>query len=166
MVNESPSAQGGLAYLGLLFAVAIIGIMLGTVGVVWSVQIRRDKEAQLLFAGDQIRAAIAHYYGEGRAYPVALADLLEDKRYPQIRRHLRRLYYDPMTASTDWQLIVAPGGGIMGVASASKDKPIKQAQFPAEDGSFENKECYCDWSFVYTPQIGRRQRVARPGSPL
>ena len=151
--------DSGLAYLGLLFAIAIIGIMLGTVGVVWSTQIRREKEAQLLFAGDQIRAAIGHYYAEGHVYPPSLADLLEDKRYPQIHRHLRRLYYDPLTANTDWQLIFAPGNGIMGVASASKAKPIKQTNFSLLDSTFENAECYCDWQFVFSPRYGNQRRV-------
>jgi type II secretory pathway pseudopilin PulG len=156
-------SQRGLAYLGLLFAIAIIGIMLGTVGVVWSVQIRREKEAQLLFAGDQIRAAIGRYYlSSGRSFPPSLADLLEDKRVPQIRRYLRRIYYDPMSASTDWQLIMAPGGGIMGVASTSKDTPIKQANFRGDDAAFENAACYCDWQFVFTPRIGNRRQVITP----
>ena len=154
--------QCGIAYLGLLFAIAIVGIMLGTVGIVWSTEIRREKEAQLLFAGDQIRAAIAHYYSEGHAYPPTLADLLEDKRFPQVHRHLRRLYYDPMTASTDWQLVFGSGGGIMGVASASQDKPIKQGNFKALDSAFENTLCYCDWQFVYLPRRVNRAQIALP----
>ena len=158
-------SQRGLAYLGLMFAVAIIGIMLGTVGVVWSTQIRRDKEAQLLFAGEQIRAAIGHYFAEsGRGYPPSLAELLTDTRYPAAHRHLRRLYYDPMTNSQDWNLIYAPGGGIMGVASASKDKPLKQMNFGASEAAFEKAECYCDWKFVYAPIYGRRPRVVQPST--
>lgn len=164
MVNRRGSQQG-LAYLGLMFAIAIIGIMLGTVGVVWSAQIRRDKEAQLLFAGGQIRAAIGHYYAEsGRGYPPVLADLLLDPRYPEVHRHLRRLYFDPMTNSQDWTLIYAPGGGIMGVASGSKLQPIKQANFDLADASFEKAECYCDWQFVFSPRLGYRPPAAQPPS--
>ena len=156
------AGQGGFTYLGLLFAVAILGITLATVGVVWSTQIRREKEADLLFAGDQIRAAIGRYYAEGRVYPAALSDLLEDKRQPQVHRHLRKLYYDPMSASSDWQLIPAPEGGIMGVASTSRLKPIKQTGFEPVDAALENSECYCDWQFVYLP---RGRRGALPTSP-
>ena len=148
--------QRGFAYLALLFAVAVLGITLATVGVVWSTQIRREKEAQLLFAGDQIRAAIGHYFFESGHYPPSLAELLTDSRYPQAHRHLRRLYYDPMTNSQDWTLIYAPGGGIIGVASPMQDKPIKQTNFGPDDQSFENAECYCDWKFLFASRYGRR----------
>ena len=155
------TSQKGFTYLGLLFAIAIIGITLATVGTVWSVQIRREKEAQLLFAGDQIRAAIGRYYNDAPAgahvFPASLDDMLEDRRWPQVHRQLRRVYFDPMTASTDWQLVMAPEGGIMGVATAATDKPIKQANFNTADSDFEAAECYCDWKFVYRPSLrGRR----------
>lgn len=148
--------ERGFAYLGLLIAIALIGVMLSTVGVVWSTELRREKETQLLFAGDQIRAAIGRYYSEGRVYPASLEDLLEDKRHPEIHRHLRRIYYDPMTADTHWQLLIAPQGGIMGVASTSQAVPIKKANFRLADRLFENATCYCDWQFAYQPRLGGR----------
>lgn len=159
---SSEPGQSGFTYLGLLFAVAILGITLATIGVVWSTQIRRDKELELLFAGDQIRDAIGRYYSEGRVYPATLADLLEDKRQPLAHRHLRRLYHDPMTASQDWTLIPAPEGGIMGVATTSQAKPIKQANFSMADSAFENAETYADWQFIFMPRVGVRRRVAQP----
>ena len=157
--------ERGFTFLGLLFVIAMLGIALSAVGVVWSAEIRRDREVQLLFVGDQIRAAIGHYYREGGQYPQALTDLLEDKRVPQTRRYLRRLYPDPMTNSADWQPIVAPQGGIMGVASSSQLKPIKVANFPQIDASFEKTECYCDWKFVYSAYFGRRHRLIKPVTP-
>jgi type II secretory pathway pseudopilin PulG len=156
-------AQTGFTYLALLYAVTIIGITLATVGVVWSTQIRREKEADLLFAGDQIRAAIGRYYGDiptgVHNYPATLADLLQDQRSPLVHRHLRRLYYDPMSASIDWQLIEAPEGGIMGVASKSVGKPIKQDNFPNGDANFKEADCYCNWQFIYVPLHGRQTRT-------
>jgi type II secretory pathway pseudopilin PulG len=141
-----------LAYLGLLFAITVLGITLATIGVVWSTEVRRDKEAQLLFAGHQIRAAIGHYFSESGQYPPTLAELLTDSRYPEAHRHLRRLYYEPMTNSQEWTLIYFPGGGIMGVASPSQDKPIKQTNFDPADALFKNAQCYCDWVFEYSPR--------------
>ena len=78
--------EAGFTYIGLLFAIAIIGITLATVGVVWSTQIRRDKEVELLWIGDQYRTAIGRYRASGGQYPQALTDLLEDKRFPVARR--------------------------------------------------------------------------------
>ena len=154
--------DAGFTYLGLLFAIAIIGITLATVGVVWSTQIRRDKEVELLWIGDQYRAAIGRYRASGGQYPQALTDLLEDKRFPVVRRYLRKLYADPMTGAADWQPIVAPGGGILGIASSSKDKPIKVAGFSPSDTAFEKMECYCDWKFIYAPRYHRNRRVYTP----
>ncbi|MEO8306486.1 MAG: type II secretion system protein [Pseudomonadota bacterium] len=160
------SRQRGFTYLGLLFAVAVIGITLATVGVVWSAQIRRDKETELLFSGDQIRAAIGRYYIDTpsgvHSYPPSLQDLLQDDRWPQVHRHLRRLYVDPMTASTDWQVIAAPEGGVMGVVSTSTGAPIKKANFIGADRAFENAECYCNWLFVYRPNMRARIPARNP----
>jgi type II secretory pathway pseudopilin PulG len=154
--------QAGFTYIGLMFAIAVIGITLATVGVVWSTQIRRDKEAELLFVGDQYRTAIGRYRASGNQFPLTLNDLLEDKRYPQARRYLRRLYPDPMTGSADWQLITAADGGIMGVASASQLKPIKVAGFPALDAAFASVDCYCGWRFIYTARYGGWRRNVSP----
>jgi len=110
-------AQRGFTYLGLLFAVAVLGITLASVGVVWSTQARREREAELLWIGDQYRNAIAQYRNYGGQLPQALADLVQDPRVPLPRRFLRRLYADPMTGQVDWQLITVPGGaGNGGVA--------------------------------------------------
>ena len=80
------SRQSGFTYIGLLFAIVILGITLSSVGVVWSTQIRRDREAELLYVGDQIRTAIGHYRNSGSQYPQALTDLLLDERTPAVRR--------------------------------------------------------------------------------
>ena len=158
----STARQRGFTYLGLLFAVVILGFALSTAGVVWSTQIRRDREVELIYAGDQIRAALSHYYAAGGQYPQELQDLLEDKRSPAVRRYLRRIYLDPMTGNADWQLILAPEGGIMGVASSSQGKPIKVAGFSPLDSSFEKAECYCDWRFINSPRNTWGRRLIKP----
>ena len=162
MVSVYRTHQSGFTYLGLLFAIVILGITLSTVGVVWSTQIRRDREAELLFTGDQIRDAIGRYRASGGVYPQALTDLLEDNRFPVVRRYLRRIYPDPMTGNPDWQLITGPDGGILGVASRSQQKPIKVAGFSMTDAAFVSAECYCDWKFTYVARYGRQRRIAPP----
>lgn len=159
---RSGAGQSGFTYLGLLFAVAILGITLSTIGVVWSTQIRRDREAELLFVGEQFRHAIGRYVAGGGQYPQTLADLVEDKRTPVPRHFLRRIYPDPMTGEADWQTITAPEGGIIGVASSSLGKPIKIAGFPQVDADFAKAECYCDWKFIYSPRFSRHRRAVRP----
>jgi type II secretory pathway pseudopilin PulG len=154
--------QVGFTYIGLLFAVAVLGIALASIGVVWSTEIRREKEAELLWIGNQYRAAIGQYFATGSQYPAELSDLLEDKRFPQVRRYLRKLFPDPMTGQMDWQLIAAGGTGIMGVASSSQAKPIKVAGFEGRDTSFQDAQCYCDWKFIYTGRYVRSPRAPAP----
>ena len=53
--------QGGFTYLGVLFAVALMGVLLAGLGEVWHTAVRRDKESELLFNGEQIRLALISY---------------------------------------------------------------------------------------------------------
>lgn len=147
-------AQGGFTYLSLLFMITVLGIAAGAAGKYWSTEARRSSEEELLFRGMQIRAAIASYHDTSpgaKAYPGSLDELLLDKRHPVTRRHLRRLYTDPMTGKADWQLIEAPGGsGIMGVRSSSEKEPLKKKGFPDGLVGFEESGSYGQWEFVYT----------------
>ena len=162
-MNARRARQSGFTYIGLLFAVAIIGITLATVGVVWSTQAQRDREAELLWVGNQYRVAIAHYRAAGGQFPQQLTDLVQDERVPQARHFLRRLYPDPMTGQADWQLITVPGGsGILGVASSSRGKPIKVTGFADQDEAFEGAECYCDWKFIPGSRARHVNRAVRP----
>jgi type II secretory pathway pseudopilin PulG len=142
--------QRGFTYIGLLVSVVVIGLMLTMAGRVWSTTEQREREKQLLFAGHAYRLAIASYYAHGHKFPDSLDELLKDERFPLPKRHLRRLYPDPMTGKADWDLILTSDGqGIMGVVSSSKAAPIKRAGFPVEDESFKGADCYCGWQFVY-----------------
>src|SRR5512142_3142860 len=114
--------QRGFTYVAVLLSVAVMAAALAAAATVYSQSARREKEAELLFVGDQYRQAIRSYYertpGGAKRYPRKLEDLLEDVRYPALMRHLLRLYPDPVTGGP-MQPVEAPGGGIMGVASPS-----------------------------------------------
>jgi type II secretory pathway pseudopilin PulG len=144
--------QSGFTYVAFLVFVALSGAGLAAYGEFASHTAQREKEAELLFRGEQIRNAIASYYRKEQRYPQALAELLEDKRFPMPVRHLRRLYRDPMSGETDWGLVEAPGGaGVMGVHSRSEDAPIKSGNFSAQNAEFEKAAKYADWKFVHSP---------------
>lgn len=147
---------GGFTYIGLLIAVAMIGIGLAATGVVFHHQAQREKEKQLLFAGEQIQRAIGSYYesspGGDKRFPQSLEDLLLDRRYPVTRRYLRRMYADPMTGKGEWGLVRGgPGERVIGVFSLSEKKPVRIANFPARYEGFESAQSYADWKFVYAP---------------
>ena len=141
----------GFTYLGFLLFVAIAGAGLAAFADIASHTARREKEAELLFRGDQYRQGIAAYYKKEQRYPQSLEQLLLDKRYPMPVRHLRRLYPDPMTGTADWGLVEAPGGGVMGVYSKSEAQPIKTGNFSLKDAEFEKAQTYADWKFTHSP---------------
>ena len=145
--------QRGFTYMGLLVMIAIIGIVSAAAVSVGAIVQRRDAEEELLFIGQQFRRAFQLYYESTppgqRRHPAALAELLKDPRYPEIRRYLRRIYVDPLTGRDDWVPVVAPEGGIMGVHSRSAAQPIKIANFPEEFRTFENQSTYAQWIFFY-----------------
>jgi type II secretory pathway pseudopilin PulG len=161
---RSPQQQRGFTYLGLMAAIVILGILLTLAGRIWSFSEQRDKEARLLWAGDQYRLAIGRYYTFAHHYPLALEDLLLDDTTPVPRRFLRQLYPDPITGQADWALILDPrSNGIMGIASKSNLAPIKRRNFPDLDIGFADTDCYCDWKFIYVPSSRFYHGYTAPG---
>jgi len=120
----------GLVYPILLLGILILGIASAGVAQVWSTQVKREKEAELLFRLGAIRQAIARYRTDHNRLPKELKDLLEDRSQLVIRHYLRRIYPDPMTGKPDWKLDLLADragvvAGIQDVHSQSKEKPLK-----------------------------------------
>jgi len=142
----------GFAYIAVLIGVAVVAIGLGAVSEVWVLSGQRQREQELLFVGNQYRDAITRYYVRSPRgalqFPRRLEDLLEDPRAPEgVRRHLRKLYPDPLTGKADWDLVTLADGSIVGVASRSQQRPVKQQGFRQRDAAFEGQSRYADWVF-------------------
>lgn len=152
----SPRARvQGLAYVFALILVAIVGLALTGYAQATSHAQQREREAQLLWVGEQFRHAIGLYYqrtpGASKSYPKRLEDLLRDSRFVSVQRYLRELYRDPITERAKWGMVPAPGGGIMGVYSLAPGTPIKTGGFPLREKSFAGARQYSDWVFSYEP---------------
>jgi type II secretory pathway pseudopilin PulG len=97
--------QHGYAMAALLVGLGIMAIMMTVVMPVWKQAAQREKEAELIFRGEQYARAIELY---GRKLPGALPpnlDVLVDQRF------LRKKYKDPITGG-DFDLVspaAAPG---------------------------------------------------------
>src|SRR3954468_14634593 len=145
----------GFTYLAMLIAVGVGGAVLAAVGELASHAQQREKEADLLFAGYQIREAITAYYdrspGGAKTYPMKLEDLLQDARMPTVQRYLRKVYRDPMTGNTEWGVVEGPNGGVMGVYSRSESRPLKSGHFARGDESFIDAKTYREWKFTHSP---------------
>jgi type II secretory pathway pseudopilin PulG len=149
---------GGFTYLGLLALVATLGLLLAAAGQVVATSAQREREAELLWAGNEYRAAVGRYWSRRHAYPQSLQELLGGPADAPLQvRDLRALYPDPMTGAVDWVLVPAPGGGIMGVASSSRRAPLKTAHFDDADRDFEAATTYGDWQFTFRPGVLRRR---------
>jgi type II secretory pathway pseudopilin PulG len=150
--------EAGFTYIGLMFAIAITGIALAGIGVLWQMEGRREKEKELLFVGEEYRHAIGSYYskspGGDAQFPLKLEDLLLDTRFPNPVRHLRRLYREPMMPDGQWELI-RQQGRIIGVVSRSQDLPIKIAGFTPDQEGFEGAVSYTEWRFISNGNVGQ-----------
>lgn len=149
-------AQAGFTYLLVLFVVALLGATLALTGTVWHTEVRREKEAELLFVGGEYRRAIRQYSQAGGQYPARLEDMVKDPRQPTTVRYLRKLYPDPITGKQDWGLVRGPNNSIIGIFSISKEAPIKTAGFKLDDKDFEGKTKYFEWQFMGTPLVPGR----------
>jgi type II secretory pathway pseudopilin PulG len=142
----------GFAYIALLVLIAILtGASAAALSAGSTIQ-RRAAEEELLFVGSQFRQAFRSYYESAVSvprYPPNLEALLKDPRATVGKRHLRKVYADPLTGKAEWGLIQAPGGGIMGVYSVAEGVPIKQAGFTKDLSSFENRTSYREWEFAW-----------------
>lgn len=88
--RHSASAQAGYAMAALLVALAVMAVVLGAAMPTWSHMIRREKEEELIFRGEQYARAINQYQRKfANASPQSLDVLIE-------QRLLRKKFRDPM----------------------------------------------------------------------
>ena len=123
--------QDGVTYLFVMMLVVVMSISLMEVTQQWSVIIKRDREAELLFRGTRIKQAIERYVADYEVqkatrpnrWPLSLEQLT--KKSP--KRYLQAVYKDPMTGE-DFGLITV-GKELHGVHSTSTDVPYDQVNF-------------------------------------
>lgn len=150
--------QSGFTYPLVLIMCVAVSLLAGVTNLVTSHYVKREKEVELLFIGQQYINAIESYYEAGSIprYPNSIEDLLKDPRFIE-KKHLRRFYRDPMYPLTEddqgWSLVKNAQGQLIGIASQSQAQPIKINNFPIELESFEQAEHYSDWKFIYIPEI-------------
>lgn len=140
----------------LLAAVAILAGATAAMLSVGAAVERCNAERQLLTIGAEFQAALQSYsqappdataaqvYG-----PRTLEDLLKDPRVPGLKRHLRRIYDDPLTGTNQWGVVANLRGEIVGIYSLAPGRPAQQAGFDEAFARFEGAANYGQWVFGF-----------------
>lgn len=182
--GRPPRRGAGFTYISLVIMLAIIALVCATTVKLGAVMQRSAAERELLNIGAQFSDALQSYAkatppGQP-TQPPSLKELLLDPRFPAVRRHLRKIFVDPMTGKAEWGVsYVAGTTGVVAVYSLSSAKPVKIGNFPARFQGFEGKQRLSDWKFVSAgdaqplpgqpgtkpPQPGQPGQPPVPGAP-
>ncbi len=118
--RRTRSNDTGFTYLGVLLAIALIGIAMTGASEMWSKRAARERLARMDAIGAEYVAAIGAYR-EGtpglvvNSFPPSFGSLVRDSRFVTVRRYLRCEYPNPFTGRVDWEVVPAPDGGILGI---------------------------------------------------
>ncbi len=158
MKRRSNVAIGGFTYVGAIVLLAILGLVGAATLKATALMQRAAAEEELLATGAAFMRALRSYAAAtppGRSpRPASLHDLLRDPRYPGLRRHLRKIYLDPVTGKAEWGVIYRDGGdgsggsGVIGVHSLSQATPLKVANFRPGFEGLAGSAKLSDWRFV------------------
>jgi type II secretory pathway pseudopilin PulG len=142
--------------IAMLLMLTLVGVGALSAAEVWSTTRKRQREADLLWTGEQYRKAIESYWkttpGPRKILPSTIDQLLDDNRFPNPVHHLRKAYTDPMTDGQDFELIKR-NNALVGVKSTSAEAPLKVANFPLRYLAFQGATDYTQWEFVFTPPL-------------
>ena len=195
MKRAAPAA--GFTYLGLLILLAVLGLV-GAAGLKMGTLLQRAAaEEELLEIGAQFQEALRSYAAATppgqKPQPATLQDLLKDPRFPNVRRHLRKIFVDPVTGKAEWGIIylgdpiavnagnsvnalgaipapspMAAGEkvGVIGVYSLSEAPPLKIANFDIRFQNMENRQKISEWKFVLTGGEGGNPPVNTPANSM
>lgn len=122
--------ERGYAMAALLVSLAVMSVVMSAVLPVWRFQARREKEAELVFRGEQYARAVGLFARKnGGAFPPNLDVLVEG-------RYLRKKYKDPMVEDGEFQPLFAGmnmpgqpqrGGGRGGIGASAGGRGARGA---------------------------------------
>ena len=160
--------EQGFVLIGVLVALTLSALLAVHSGQRLADARQRECESELLGVGEQYRQAIQSYWRESpggvRVWPTKLEDLVEDRRFPMPRRHLRKLYVDPLSPDSPWGLL-KQGSAIIGVYSQTAGTPFRQTGFGAQQRGFDGAQGYEAWRFIAEVAPAAPGQAAKPAPP-
>lgn len=169
-ISRHFSRCDGFTYISLIIVVAVIALLTSSTLKLGAVLQRSKAEQELLNIGAAFSDALRSYADAtppGQpSQPPSLKELLKDQRSSGMRRHLRKIFVDPLTGTEQWGLVyVGDKVGVLAVYSLSKTRPVKIGNFPPRFSGFESKNNISDWKFfASTDNKGTPHSVQIPSS--
>ena len=117
--------QRGYAMAALLVSIGVMMLLMSVAMPVWRHQAQREKEAELIFRGEQYARAVNHYQrkmGPGN-FPPSI-DVLVQQRF------LRKKYKDPMTEDGEFDIIPVGGATQPGMNPQLPPQPGRSSSGP------------------------------------
>lgn len=153
MQQRDRRRQRGFTYLSLMILLAIIGLVTASSIKLGSVLQRSRAEQELLIIGAAFSDALQSYAEATPSgqptIPPSLKELLRDPRFPTPRRHLRKIFVDPMTGQAEWGVVYAgEKSGVLSIYSLSSARPVKLSNFPSRFAGFAGMARISDWKFT------------------
>ncbi|KQW99771.1 hypothetical protein ASC84_19980 [Acinetobacter sp. Root1280] len=141
----------GFSTVWMLVVIFILTFVIGSWANNYINILRFNKEKELIRIGLDYKKAIRSYYnnspGGSMSYPHSLTDLTRDLRYnDKTIRYLRKVEIDPISGKK-FRLVLNKDNQIIGVYSESKQRPLKQDNFPRELYNLFHKNSYDEWIF-------------------
>ena len=141
--------------VALLVAMSIMAVMLGLALPVWQTAIRREREAELVFRGEQYVQAIRLFQRRYAGTFPPNVDVLVEQRF------LRRRYQDPITGGDFQPVYAGAGPTTVGARAAGTLRPATSSGRGAIIGVvststetslrlYNGRGHYNEWTFVVT----------------
>ena len=170
MAGPRPRRDGGFTYLSLIILVAIIGMVTASALKLGSVIQRSRAEQELLVIGAAFSDALQSYADATPpgmpTQPPTLNALLKDARFPGVRRHLRKVFVDPMTGKAEWGITyLGDKVGVLAIYSLSDARPVKIGNFPQRFATLAGKQKISEWRFGATGKSGLAAAAPPPAPP-
>jgi type II secretory pathway pseudopilin PulG len=99
--NSRARRQAGYMLLAVLLMMTLLILAMAAAAPHLAMQIKRNREEELIHRGMQYARAIKRYYRKTGRYPVKLEDLENTANV----RFLRKRYKDPITGKDEWTLV-------------------------------------------------------------
>lgn len=182
--RELRRGEAGYTMVMFVMALAVMSILMGTAVQAVSFQMKREREAELIFRGEQYVEAVRLYKKRFGRNPMQLKEIWEAK--PRV---LRKRWKDPMTDSETWGLVfVGQEGRPVFTPGSSRGTPTPTptprqtgagsfGQPPQQVGPiagvhstsceesikvYDGRAKYCEWKFV----LKQPTQVPRGGGNL